>query len=59
MDIVDRLFVAMFDNLNQNCRKDLEAVGFQYPFEPLKVRICIILVSGFVICYPLSCILFS
>ncbi|KAF4367227.1 hypothetical protein G4B88_026734 [Cannabis sativa] len=36
MDIVDRLFVAMFDSLNQNCEKELEAVGRQYPFEPLK-----------------------
>ncbi|XP_020203910.1 aspartate--tRNA ligase 2, cytoplasmic [Cajanus cajan] len=36
MDIVDRLFVAMFDSLNQHCKKDLEAVGSQYPFEPLK-----------------------
>ncbi|KAL5185348.1 Aspartate--tRNA ligase 2, cytoplasmic [Glycine soja] len=36
MDLVDRLFVAMFDSLNQNCKKDLEAVGSQYPFEPLK-----------------------
>lgn len=37
MDVVDKLFVAMFDSLNQNCKKDLEAVGCQYPFEPLKV----------------------
>lgn len=37
MDIVDRLFVAIFDSLNQNCKKELEAVGKQYPFEPLKV----------------------
>ncbi|XP_027330924.1 aspartate--tRNA ligase 2, cytoplasmic-like [Abrus precatorius] len=36
MDIVDRLFVAMFDSLNHHCKKDLEAVGSQYPFEPLK-----------------------
>ncbi|CAL0317474.1 unnamed protein product [Lupinus luteus] len=36
MDIVDRLFVALFDNLNQNCEKELEAVRKQYPFEPLK-----------------------
>ncbi|XP_004512467.1 aspartate--tRNA ligase 2, cytoplasmic-like [Cicer arietinum] len=36
MDVVDRLFVAMFDSLNQNCKKDLEAVANQYPFEPLK-----------------------
>lgn len=37
MDIVDRLFVAMFDHLKQNCQKLLEAVGKQYPFEPLEV----------------------
>ncbi|PKI31781.1 hypothetical protein CRG98_047820 [Punica granatum] len=36
MDIVDRLFVAMFDSLNEKCKKELEAVGRQYPFEPLK-----------------------
>ncbi|KAK1379664.1 Aspartate--tRNA ligase [Heracleum sosnowskyi] len=36
MDIVDRLFVAMFDDLKQNCQKQLEAVGKQYPFEPLE-----------------------
>ncbi|XP_054799386.1 aspartate--tRNA ligase 2, cytoplasmic [Prosopis cineraria] len=36
MDIVDRLFVAMFDSLNKNCQKDLEALRRQYPFEPLK-----------------------
>lgn len=36
MDIVDHLFVAMFDHLNENCQKELDAVGKQYPFEPLK-----------------------
>ncbi|CAN4105558.1 unnamed protein product [Withania somnifera] len=35
MDIVDRLFVAMFDSLNEKCKKELEAIGRQYPFEPL------------------------
>lgn len=38
MNIVDRLFVAMFDSLNENCKKELEAVDRQYPFEPLKVN---------------------
>ena len=37
--VVDRLFVAMFDSLNNNFAKELEAVGRQYPFEPLKVII--------------------
>ncbi|CAN1234495.1 Aspartate--tRNA ligase 2, cytoplasmic [Linum perenne] len=36
MDIVDRLFVAMFDRLNEKCKPFLEAVARQYPFEPLK-----------------------
>ncbi|PHT94451.1 hypothetical protein T459_02333 [Capsicum annuum] len=36
MDIVDCLFVAMFDSLNDTCKKKLEAIGRQYPFEPLK-----------------------
>ncbi|CAL5340624.1 unnamed protein product [Camellia sinensis] len=36
MDIVDRLSVAMFDSLNEKCQKELEAIGKQYPFEPLK-----------------------
>lgn len=38
MDIVDRLFVSMFDSMNQNCKKELEAIDKQYPFEPLKVN---------------------
>lgn len=37
MDIVDRLFVSMFDSLNERCQKELEAIGKQYPFMPLKV----------------------
>ncbi|XP_068641796.1 aspartate--tRNA ligase 2, cytoplasmic [Aristolochia californica] len=36
LDIVDRLFVTMFDSLNEKCQKELEAVGKQYPFTPLK-----------------------
>ncbi|XP_050267107.1 aspartate--tRNA ligase 2, cytoplasmic [Quercus robur] len=36
MDVVDRLFVAIFDSLNNNFAKELEAVRRQYPFEPLK-----------------------
>ncbi|XP_061364755.1 aspartate--tRNA ligase 2, cytoplasmic [Gastrolobium bilobum] len=36
MDIVDRLFIAIFDGLNKNCQKEMEAVRSQYPFEPLK-----------------------
>lgn len=39
MDIVDRLFVTIFDGLNNVCKKELEAVAKQYPFEPLKVII--------------------
>ncbi|KAI3862016.1 hypothetical protein MKX03_015022 [Papaver bracteatum] len=37
MDIVDGLFVAIFDSLNENCKKELEAIGEQYPFKPLSL----------------------
>lgn len=37
MDIVDRLFVTIFDSINENCKNELEAIGRQYPFQPLKV----------------------
>ncbi|XP_010672510.2 aspartate--tRNA ligase 2, cytoplasmic [Beta vulgaris subsp. vulgaris] len=36
MDIIDRLFVAMFDHLNENCKAQLEAISRQFPFQPLK-----------------------
>ncbi|XP_042025715.1 aspartate--tRNA ligase 2, cytoplasmic-like isoform X1 [Salvia splendens] len=36
MDIVDGLFVKMFDTLNEKCAKELEAINKQYPFEKLK-----------------------
>ncbi|CAI9105618.1 OLC1v1004585C1 [Oldenlandia corymbosa var. corymbosa] len=36
MDIVGELFVSMFDSLNKNCQKQLEAINRQYPFKPLK-----------------------
>ncbi|XP_010929419.1 aspartate--tRNA ligase 1, cytoplasmic [Elaeis guineensis] len=35
-DVVDRLFVAMFDYLNETCKKELDSINRQYPFEPLK-----------------------
>uniref|UniRef100_A0A7N0U771 aspartate--tRNA ligase n=1 Tax=Kalanchoe fedtschenkoi TaxID=63787 RepID=A0A7N0U771_KALFE len=35
-DIVGRLFVSMFDYLNEKCIKELNAVRQQYPFEDLK-----------------------
>lgn len=36
MDVVDKLFVSMFDHLNENCKSELDAICKQYPFEPLK-----------------------
>ncbi|GER51576.1 aspartate--tRNA ligase [Striga asiatica] len=36
MDVVDRLFVAMFDSLNETCSKELEVINRQYPFQKLK-----------------------
>lgn len=39
MDIVDSLFVSIFDGLNERCKKELATIGRQYPFKPLKVLI--------------------
>ncbi|PWA73673.1 hypothetical protein CTI12_AA258110 [Artemisia annua] len=36
MDIVDNLFNEMFGKLNEICQKEIEAIGKQYPFKPLK-----------------------
>ncbi|KAL9249761.1 Aspartate--tRNA ligase 2, cytoplasmic-like protein [Drosera capensis] len=36
MDVVDRLFVAIFDSLNESCEKELESIRRQYPFDRLK-----------------------
>ncbi|GAB2216821.1 hypothetical protein Droror1_Dr00024601, partial [Drosera rotundifolia] len=36
MDVVDRSFVAIFDGINESCKKELESIGRQYPFDPLK-----------------------
>ncbi|PWA74385.1 class II aminoacyl-tRNA and biotin synthetases superfamily protein [Artemisia annua] len=36
MDIVDSIFVEMFDTLNETCQKELDTIGKQYPFKPLK-----------------------
>ncbi|KAM0869565.1 hypothetical protein ACQ4PT_040593 [Festuca glaucescens] len=35
-DIIDDLFVAVFNYLNENCKMELETINKQYPFEPLK-----------------------
>ncbi|GJT77395.1 aspartate--tRNA ligase 2, cytoplasmic-like protein, partial [Tanacetum coccineum] len=38
MDIVDSLFVNMFDKINENYPQELEAIRKQFPFKPLKYR---------------------
>ncbi|KAL0891348.1 hypothetical protein Bca101_015331 [Brassica carinata] len=36
MDLVSELFPFIFNKINENCQKELEAIRKQYPFEPLK-----------------------
>ncbi|GAB4822582.1 hypothetical protein N2152v2_009628 [Parachlorella kessleri] len=36
LDVLDKLFVYMFEGLNSRCKQELAVVGEQYPFEPLK-----------------------
>ncbi|KAJ4776396.1 hypothetical protein LUZ62_060653 [Rhynchospora pubera] len=35
-DIVEELFVEIFNHLNDNCSKELEVIKRQYPFQPIK-----------------------
>ncbi|KAG2594778.1 hypothetical protein PVAP13_5KG017900 [Panicum virgatum] len=35
-DIIDGLFVSIFKHLTENCKKELETINRQYPFEPLQ-----------------------
>lgn len=39
LDVMDKLFVSIFDGLNEKCKKKLDAISQQYPFKPLKVYI--------------------
>jgi len=36
LDMLDGLFIHMFDGLATHCAKELEIINQQYPFEPLK-----------------------
>ena len=36
LDVIDELFVNMFDGLSERCAKQLEVINAQYPFAPLK-----------------------
>lgn len=37
LDVLEKVFLTIFDGLNTKCAKQLEAINEQYPFEPLKV----------------------
>jgi len=36
LQVLSNLLVFIFDQLNENCKEELNAVNKQYPFEPLK-----------------------
>jgi len=36
LDVIDELFVSMFDGLQERCAKQLQVINAQYPFEPLQ-----------------------
>jgi hypothetical protein len=45
-DIIDGLFVSIFKHLTENCKKELETINRQYPFEPLQVKhACLFMVT--------------
>ncbi len=36
LDVIEEVFLSIFDGLNQRCRAEIEAVRRQYPFEDLR-----------------------
>lgn len=36
LDVLEKVFLTIFDGLNEKCAKQLEAINEQYPFEPLQ-----------------------
>ncbi|GJV94595.1 serine carboxypeptidase-like protein [Tanacetum coccineum] len=51
MDIMDSLFVDMFDKINVECRESLEAIRKQFPFKDLKSYPCnMIFFIQYVVC---------
>jgi len=68
LDVLEAVFVAIFDGINEKCVKHLEAINAQYPFEPLQVGVlcmcllriliytawffCINMHKGFCLFYP-------
>jgi len=36
LDVLDQLFIYIFDGLNQRYKRELKVIGEQYPFEPLE-----------------------
>lgn len=37
LDVIDGLFVSIFEGINARCKEELGAVNSQFPFEPLQV----------------------
>jgi len=37
LDVLEKVFLTIFDGLNEKCAKQLTAINEQYPFEPLQV----------------------
>lgn len=37
LDVLEKVFLTIFDGLNDKCAKQLKAINEQYPFEPLQV----------------------
>ncbi len=38
MDVIEKLFMSMFEGLATRCSRELEAIRQQYPFEPLQAK---------------------
>lgn len=46
LDVLEKVFLAIFDGINEKCTKQLKAINDQYPFEPLQVCKFVLLMSS-------------
>ena len=38
LDVIEALFMHMFDGIATRCKRDLETIAAQYPFEPIVAK---------------------
>lgn len=54
--MLEKVFLAIFDGINEKCTKQLKAINDQYPFEPLQVCKSVYVMSSILIYKLYKCL---